>query len=106
MNILLSHLGLLYLYHTGVGVIASGIATSDYKVTDYEGDENEEFFIPLKFRWALSDECQWDAKTPKSWEINEKCNSSHKFRQTVFAITQDMADAIDSIAKEKGISFG
>lgn len=96
----------VYLYHTGVGVIASGIATSDYKVTDYEGDENEEFFIPLKFRWALSDECQWDVKTPKSWEINEKCNSSHKFRQTVFAITQDMADAIDSIAKEKGISFG
>lgn len=95
----------VYLYHTGVGVIASGIATSDYKAMDYKGDENEEFFVPLKFRWALSDEGQWDMKSPKAWEINEKWNSSYRFRQTVVAITQDMANAIDAIAEEKGVSF-
>lgn len=94
----------VYLYHTGVGVIASGTATSDYAATDYEDDENEEFFIPLKFHWALSDESQWDVKSLKAWEINEKWNSSYRFRQAVVTITQDMANAIDSIAEEKGVS--
>ena len=95
----------IYLYHTGVGVIASGIATSSYKKVDYEDDEDAEFLIPLEFYWAI-DESQWDARSPKAWEINMKLNSCYHFRNTVFAITQDMADAIDSIAKEKGISFG
>ncbi len=45
----------VYLYHTGVGVIASGVATSDYTATDYEGDKNEEFFVPLEFDWALDE---------------------------------------------------
>lgn len=93
----------VFLYHTGVGVIASGIATSDYSATAYGNDENEEFYIPLKFRWVLSDESQWDEVAPKAWEINEKWESSYKFRQTVWAITQDMADKIDCIAKEKRI---
>jgi len=94
----------VYLYHTDVGVIACGTATSDYATTDYEDDENEEFFIPLKFHWALSDESQWDVKSLKAWEINEKWNSSYRFRQAVVTITQDMANAIDSIAEEKGVS--
>ena len=96
----------VFLYHTGVGVIASGIAKSDYEAKAYGDDENEEYFIPLKFRWALSDESQWNAKAPKAWEINEKWNSSYRFRQTVWTITNDMAGEIDTIAEEKGISFG
>ena len=95
----------VYLYHTGVGVIASGVATSEYEKADYQGDEDEEFFVPLKFSWVV-DENQWDAKAPEAWEINMKLDSGHRFRQTVFAITKDMADAIDSIAKEKGASIG
>ena len=94
----------VYLYHTGVGVIASGVATSEYEKADYQGDEDEEFFVPLKFDWAV-DESQWGAKAPEAWEINSKLNSGHRFRQTVFAIAKDMADAIDSIANEKGVSI-
>ena len=56
----------VFLYHTGVGVIASGIATSNYSAMACGDDENEEFYIPLKFRWVLSDESQWDALAPKS----------------------------------------
>ncbi len=89
----------VYLYHTGVGVIAHGRAISGYGKTDYQGDENKEFYVPLEFDWAL-DESEWD-RAPKAWEINKQCNSSHRFRQTVFAITRDMADAIDSIFAEK-----
>ncbi len=95
----------VYLYHTRVGVIGSGIALSEYDATDYEGDEDEEYFVPLKFRWPLFDENQWAETAPKAWEINERCNSGHRFRQTVFSITKEMADAIDSIAQEKGWVF-
>ena len=95
----------VYLYHTGVGVIASGIATSGYEKTDYEGDENEEFFVPLKFDWSLPEESHWEAKAPKAWEINGKWDSSYRFRQTVWTITQEMANGIDDLAKEKGIAF-
>ncbi len=93
----------VYLYHTGVGVIACGTASSGYRKTDYQGDVNEEFYVPLKFvefGWAL-DESEWEDRAPKAWEINRKCNSSHRFRQTVFAITKEMADTIDSIFSEK-----
>ena len=93
----------VYLYHTGVGVIASGVATSGYDKADYQGDEEAEFFVPLKFDWAV-DQSQWDTKAPKAWEINKKLNSSHRFRKTAFAIAKDMAHSIDSIAKEKGVS--
>ena len=72
----------------------------------YEDDRDAEFYIPLKFRWALPDENQWAAEAPKPWEINERWNSSHKFRRTVLAISQDRAGAIDSIARDKGISIG
>ena len=96
----------VFLYHTGVGVIASGVAASGYEATAYGDDENGEFYIPLKFRWALPDENQWNAKAPKPWEINKRWNSSYRFRQTVWAISQDMAGEIDSIARDKGISIG
>ena len=93
----------VYLYHTGVGVIASGVATSGYEKADYESDKDAEFFVPLEFDWVV-DESQWDAKAPKAREINRRLNSGHRFRQTAFAITKDMTDSIDSIAKEKGVS--
>ena len=89
----------VYLYHTGLGVIACGRATSDYMTADYHGDKDEEFFIPLEFTWAL-DENDWDS-APRAWEINDRCNISHRFRQTAFSIAEDMAKAIDDIYKEK-----
>ena len=93
----------VYLYHTDVGVIASGVALSECRATDFLGDQDEEFYVPMRFRWALTEESQWDEKAPQAREINEKCNSGHRFRQTAFAITKEMADAIDSIAEEKGL---
>ena len=90
----------VYLYHTGVGVIAAGKTISEYKSTEYKGDEDEEFYVPLEFDWAF-DEGEWNTRAPKAWEINNKWNSSHRFRQTAFAITEEMADAIDSIVNER-----
>ena len=92
----------VYLYHTGVGVIAKGDTTDDCKKTAYEGDKDKEFkefFVPLKFDRALTED-EWDEKAPKAWQINERLGSGYRFRQTVFAITEEMANAIDAIYSE------
>jgi hypothetical protein len=91
----------VYLYHTGVGVIAKGKATSDFKTTDFEGDEEAEFFIPLDFDWCYPQESQWHKHAPKASEINTEYQSGYRFRSTVFAISQEMAGIIDNIKKRK-----
>ncbi len=89
----------VYLYHTGQGVIAKGIATSGFQEQAIDGDADEEFYVPLKFEWALRRE-QWNKRAPKAWQMNQKWNTSHRFRNTVFSISEDMANGIDSIFKE------
>ena len=91
----------VYLYHTGVGVIAKGDTTADYQSAAYAGDKDAEFFVPLKFNWALLED-KWNEKAPKAWQINQQLDSGYRFRQTVFAITREMADAIDAIYSENG----
>ena len=91
----------VYLYHTTVGVIAKGISTSGYQMRDFDGDENEEYYIPLKLEWALMDQNEWDAKAPAAWEINRELNSGYRFRQTAFEIPREMANAIDRISEQK-----
>ena len=91
----------VYLYHTGVGVIAKGDATSACQKTDYEGDPDETFYVPLQFEWALPDKSEWVAKAPKAWEINGHLGTGYRFRQTVFEISQDMANVIDKIFAER-----
>ena len=89
----------VYLYHTGIGVIAKGDTIADYKATAYKGDKNEEFFIRLRFDWALPKD-KWNEKAPKAWQINQQLGSGYRFRQTVFAIPKEMANAIDDIYSE------
>jgi len=90
----------VFLYHTRVGVIAQGFSTGRCEPTDFRGDRDEEYFVPLKFKWALSED-QWANLAPKAREINRRLNSGYRFRQTVFAIGQEMADAIEDIAKNR-----
>jgi hypothetical protein len=87
----------VYLYHTGQGVIARGTATSDFKKTDYDGDKDEEFYVPLSFDWALPDQSSWSQKAVKASDINQALNSGYRFRQTVFSISKSMADVINDI---------
>ena len=87
----------VYLYHTGVGVIARGEATSDWQRGTYGNDD--ENYIPLKFSWAWN-ESQWQDCAIEAWKINTRLNSGHRFRQTAFSIKKDMSVAIDSIADE------
>ena len=87
---------LVYLYHTGIGIIAKGKAIATFKKADFDGDKDEEFYVPLALEWKLDDPKTWD-RAVKAWEINQKLNSGHCFRQTAFAISDDMAATIDTI---------
>ena len=90
----------IYLYHTTVGVIAKGKATDTFQRIDYEDDTDGEFFVPLDFEWSL-DQNEWQGRAVRPSDINERLNSGHRFRQTAFAISEDVAQAIDEIAEEK-----
>ena len=91
---------IIYLYHTGIGVIAKGKATDSFRKKAFGDDIDEEFYIPLDFEWAVPKE-DWDGKAIPPRQINSRLNSGHRFRQTAFAISDDMANTIDNIAKEK-----
>lgn len=90
----------VYLYHTRVGVIAKSKSTGSFQKTDYEGDVGEEFFIPLEFSWKLENPSDW-ARAVKAWEINNALGTGHKFRQTSFAVSKEMADTIDELWAKK-----
>jgi len=91
----------VYLYHTGVGVIAKGKSTSPYLKDACDGNPNEEFYVPLNFEWKLDDPSEWH-KAVKAWEINKALGTGHRFRQTSFGISSEMAKAIDMIWAERG----
>ena len=92
----ISKSSLVYLYHTGVGVIAKGKAKETYLEND------EECYVPLEIDWKLEDEKEWEDKAPKAWEINQQMNSGHRFRPPVFSISKKMAEVIDELAKRRG----
>ncbi len=90
----------VYLYHTGTGVIAKGIATDFYRTADYDDDADEEYYVPLNFSWAV-DQANWNEYAVCAWEINAALDAGHRFRQTVFSVSHEMAEAIDAIFLEK-----
>ncbi len=91
---------IVYLYHTGVGVIAKGKATASFKKATYADDVDEEFYVPLDFAWAV-DQDDWGRQAISAWEINSRLNAGHRFRQTAFAVSEEMAQAIDELAEQK-----
>ncbi len=90
----------VYLYHTGVGIIACGKAKDNYKSKEIDGDPDEEFYIPLKLEWKI-DPILERSMAIAAWKINERMQSGYRFRQTVFSITEDMANVINELRKDK-----
>lgn len=90
----------VYLYHTGTGVIGKGMATDSYRKADYHDDADAEYYVPLNFSWAV-DQANWSEYAVRAWEINARLDAGHRFRQTVFSVSREMADAIDEIYEDK-----
>ena len=84
----------VYLYHTGVGVIAKGYAVG------YCKKQEDVFCFPLKFDWALLEESEWKARAPQAWQINACLDSGYKFFGAVIEISQEMATVVDKIYNE------
>jgi hypothetical protein len=89
-----------YLYHTGVGVIAKGKSTGSLQKASCDGKPDEEFYVPLQFEWKLDNTSDWHLAV-KAWEINKALGTGHRFRQTSFGVSEDMAKAIDAIRASK-----
>jgi hypothetical protein len=86
----------VYLYHTGIGIIAKGITTGPFQKTNFESNVDEEFFVPLKFSWKLDNKADW-GRSVKAWEINKALGEGNRFRQTCFGMSKEMADAINQL---------
>ncbi len=93
----------VYLYHTGVGFIAKGIAQGGFIKTSFGNEPDMEYYIPLKFDWKIDDQSQWNAKVPTATEVNQRMGTGNRYRQTVMAINRDVSGIIDTIKKEKEI---
>lgn len=87
----------VYLYHTGLGVVAYGKAIENYHKTYNKGHKEEEYFVPLKFDWSVDPDSKPE-KAIHAWEINRKLGSQYSFRQTVFSIPEKMAEVIKELA--------
>ncbi len=84
----------IFLYHTGVGIIAYGKASAS------PVEVNEEMYVKVSFNWKVN-----PIENPESavsaWEINQELKSGYSFRQTVFSISKDMSEAIKKLKKNK-----
>ena len=90
----------VFLYHTGVGIIAFGKAISEQMAKEFDGDPDEEFYVKLQFDWKINPDLE-PGRAVKASEINKKLQSGYRFRQTTFTIPHEMADVIKELAENK-----
>ncbi|MCZ7402597.1 MAG: hypothetical protein O8C61_10285 [Candidatus Methanoperedens sp.] len=91
----------VFLYHNRVGVIAFGKAIDSYKIKDFAGDKNEEYFIPLKFNWQINPDIEPE-KAIKVSEIKGRLNHLPPFfRWAVRPLHEKIAIKIIEISHMK-----
>ncbi len=92
------------LYHVKVGVIGIGTAKTDYQVSEIDGKEGEEYFVPIDFEYLVDiQQPDWENNAVHASEINSKFNSSYRFRQTVFQLPFEFAKFIKSSFEANGM---
>jgi hypothetical protein len=88
----------VFLYHTGVGIIARGKATESHRVCDFHGEPEAEHYVPLQFDPPVNRAEPFLHAVP-AYAVNERLQMSHRFRQTTFRITTDMAKAMEELLR-------
>jgi len=92
------------LYHVDTGVIGIGKAKTDYQICEIDGDEGEEYYVPIDFEYLVDIQQEdWQQKAIHPWEINGHFNTGYRFRQTVFQLPFEYAKFIRTQFKEKGV---
>jgi hypothetical protein len=92
----------VFLYHSGVGIIAVGRATGGVQICAYDGVPDEEHFIPLKLELKV-DPVMEPGKSLSASQINQELGTSHRFRQTVFKIDKEQADMVEKRFRQKNL---
>lgn len=77
----------VFLYKSGAGIIACGIATGKLEMQDCDGHQNYEYYMKLdKFK---------ELKTPFSAsEMKRIANQGFNFRPTMFSISEECRDLL------------
>ncbi|MBU0654635.1 MAG: DUF4935 domain-containing protein [Gammaproteobacteria bacterium] len=80
----------VFLYQSGVGIIACGIASGDLKIRDYDGDEGEEYYMSLNYFHLL--------KSPISAsEMKYISGRNFNFMRTMFAIDTASGETLHEV---------
>jgi len=83
------------LYHTGVGIIALGRATGEYRRKSLRGEPDTEFYVPCEFEIKIDPYTEPNEALPAA-VLNTKFGTSYRFRQTVFALPKEYLNFIQS----------
>lgn len=90
----------VFLYHTGVGIIAVGRALDHVRIAACGNDPDGEHFVPIRFD-LHADPVATPWKCVPAWEINQALGACYRFRRTVFSVESDMADKIEELLRKK-----
>lgn len=90
----------VFLYHSGVGITAVGRTTGGVQVCAYNGDPDEEHYVPLRLDLKV-DPVRDPGRCLRASEINDVLGTSHRFRQTVFRMDKEQADEVEKQFKQK-----
>ncbi|MDX6047615.1 MULTISPECIES: hypothetical protein [Bacillus] len=84
----------IFLYKSGTGIIAFGIATGKLEMQDCDGHHNYEYYMKLdKFKKLK--------KTFAASEMKAVANQGFNFRQTMFSISEESRDLLIKEIKKK-----
>ncbi|HFJ9318631.1 TPA: hypothetical protein ACGW54_003942 [Bacillus tropicus] len=84
----------IFLYKSGTGIIAYGIATGKLEMQDCDGHHNYEYYMKLdKFKKLK--------KTFAASEMKAVVNQGFNFRQTMFSISEESRDLLIKEIKKK-----
>ncbi|MDI9504799.1 MAG: hypothetical protein GX246_02050 [Clostridiales bacterium] len=84
----------VFLYKSGAGIIAYGVATGKLEMQDCDGHRNYEYFMKLdNFK---------ELKTPfPASEMKAVANQGFPFRQAMFSVSEDIRDLLIEEIKER-----
>ena len=92
----------IFLYHNIVGIIAYGRAIDSYKIKEFNGEKDAEYYIPLEFVWVINPDVEPEKAITIS-EIKNKLNFNPPpfYRKAVYPIKEEIANVIKILVKTK-----
>ncbi len=84
----------VFLYQSGVGIVAVGVATGNLKKRPYEGHPDEDYSMPLaKFEVMTN--------PMPAWEIKQLCGVNYRFMSTLFSIDAEAGRKLEAALRSR-----